>query len=181
MTEENIATPPRASSDEPGTPPVVPSTRKAPAIAWVAVGIAIFALIVALIPFATFGAGLFILAGLILSIIALAKARGTKGAAITALILSLVAVPATIVMSIVSIGLIAAVGTTLDSTLIEQQIARGISDQLGITAVATCPRLMVGTTGTVFQCEAVDPNGDSVIVDVTVTDNVGDVSWAIRN
>ncbi len=182
ITESSVATPPT----QPPVPPAntdggQPSTRKVQIIAWVALGIGIFALVLAVIPFVTFGSGLFILAGLIVSIIALAKARGPKGAAITGLILSLVAVPAAIVMTIVSIGLIgAAATTTLQSTLIEQQIASGISDQLGIDATVACPDSMTGSKGSTFECVATDPNGDSVIVDITVIDSVGGVTWKVR-
>ena len=166
---------------QPPAPAPAPAPAKAPAVAWVALGVAIFALVIALIPFATFGSGLFILAGLILSIVALAKARSRKGAAIAALILSLVAIPASIALSVLSFGLIAAVQTTLNSTMIEQQIASGISEQLGIDAVVTCPDVMTGAVDTVFQCQAVDPNGDYVTVDVTVIDSVGGVTWEIRS
>ena len=202
MNEESIAPPQETIQEAPvvpvgiaagstpaGPPPGVSPTiggaqfapQKAPAIAWVALGIAIFAMVIALIPFATFGSGLFILVGLILSIVALAKTRAKKGASITALILSLAAVPATIAMSILSFGLIAAVGTTLNSTIIEEQITSGISEQLGIDAVVTCPDVMTGSIGTVFQCQAVDPNGDYVTVDVTVTDSAGGMTWEIRS
>ncbi|MBK5238297.1 MAG: DUF4333 domain-containing protein [Actinomycetales bacterium] len=202
MNEESISPPPPPTEDTSGettaVPPVTPPPtaaapamvvlgvgeqspgEKPPVIAWIAVGFAIFALVLALIPFATWGSGLFILTALILSIVALAKSRAAKGASITALILSLVAIPATIIMSILSVGLIIATGTTLDNFLIEQQIASGILEQLDIEATVTCPDLMVGTEGTVFQCEAVDINGDAVIVDVTVTDSVGGVTWEIR-
>jgi len=173
------APPPPGASPAPGAEQ--PAPGKAPAIAWVALGIAIFAMVVALIPFATFGSGLFILVGLILSIVALAKTRSKKGASIAALIVSLAAVPATIAMSILSFGLIAAVGTTLNSTIIEEQITTGISEQLGIDATVTCPDVMTGSVGTVFQCQAVDPNGDYVTVDVTVTDSAGGVTWEIRS
>lgn len=205
MNEESISPPPPpptedTSGETTAVPPVTPPPaaaaaapamvvlgvgeqspgEKPPVIAWIAVGFAIFALVLALIPFATWGSGLFILTALILSIVALAKSRAAKGASITALILSLVAIPATIIMSILSVGLIIATGTTLDNFLIEQQIASGILEQLDIEATVTCPDLMVGTEGTVFQCEAVDINGDAVIVDVTVTDSVGGVTWEIR-
>jgi len=206
MNEESISPPPPedASEETTAVPPVTPPptataataaatpaavalgvgeqspVKKAPVIAWIAVGFAIFALVLALIPFATWGSGLFILTALILSLVALAKSRAAKGASITALILSLVAIPATIIMSILSVGLIIATGATLDNFLIEQQITSGILEQLNIEATVTCPDLMVGTVGTVFQCEAVAINGDTVIVDVTVTDSVGSFTWEIR-
>lgn len=194
MNEDSIAPSPEATTGSsavasPGQPPVTPVTadgsqpspRKVQAIAWVALGIAIFALVLAIIPFATFGSGLFILAGLIVSIIALAKARGPKGPAITGLVLSLVAVPAAIVMTIVSVGIIGvAATTTFESALIEEQIASGISEQLGIEATVACPESMAGSEGAVFECVATDPNGDSVIVDVTVIDSVGGVTWEVR-
>jgi hypothetical protein len=187
VAQAPVAAPVAASATPPIPPPVAPmpggdqsARKKAPAVAWVALGVAIFALVLALIPFATFGSGLFILAGLVLSIVALAKARGAKGAAVTALILSLVAVPVAITMSIVSFGLIAVADSTLNSALIEQQIASAISEELGIDSTVICPDSMTGPIGAAFECQATDMNGDSVIVDVTISDSIGDVTWEIR-
>jgi hypothetical protein len=154
---------------------------KVPAIAWFALGVAIFAFLLAVIPFATWGSGLFILAGLILSIIALAKVKTARGFTITALILSVIAIPATIVMTIVSIALLASAGgTSLDRLLVEQQITAGIMEQLDIEATVVCPEIMTGTMGTSFECVATDFNGDQVIVDVTIEDDQGNVTWEIR-
>jgi hypothetical protein len=84
-------------------------------------------------------------------------------------------------MTIVSVGVIGvAATTTLESALIEEQIASGISEQLGIEATVACPESMAGSEGSVFECVATDPNGDSVIVDVTVIDSVGGVTWEVR-
>ena len=194
MNEERITPPQDRTQETPVAVPVSPPPgsdgiaggdsppgKKSSALKWIALGVALFALVLALIPFATFGSGFFIVAGLILSIVALAKSQGSKGVAVTALILSLVAVPAAITMSIVSIGLISVAATSLDSALIEQQITSGISEQLGIDATVTCPGIMIGSEGSTFECDAVDSSGDSVIVDVTVTDSSGDVTWEIRS
>jgi hypothetical protein len=158
-----------------------PEPKKSAALAWVALGFGIVGFLLAVIPFATWGSGIFILVGLILSIIALAKVRTAKGASVTALILTIIAIPATIVMTIVSIGLLAAATTSLDSALIEVQIAGDIMEQLDIEATVTCPDFMTGSVGTMFECEAVDMNGDSVIIDIVVADNAGGVTWEIRN
>lgn len=159
-----------------------PANKKTSPLVWVALGVAIFGLLIALIPFATFGSGLFILAGIILSLVAIAKSHtGGKGAAITALVLSLVAVPVAITMSIISVTILGTAGTALNSALIEQQIASGISEQLGIESTVICPDAMVGSEGTTFECQATDTNGDSVIVDITVVDSLGDIIWEIRS
>jgi hypothetical protein len=182
--QETVAAPQAPAGGVPPSAPALanePPQRRSAALAWVALSIAVVGFILAVIPFATWGSGIFILAGLILSIVALVKVRTAKGASIAALILSVLAIPATIVMTFLSVGLLATASYSLDNFLIEQQITSGIFDQLEITATVTCPDVMMGGIGSTFECEAVDMNGDSVIVDVTVTDSAGGVSWEIRN
>jgi hypothetical protein len=63
---------------------------------------------------------------------------------------------------------------------LEQQIAGGISDQIGGSNVqVTCPEIITGAKGKVFECDATSGK-DKATVAVTQTDDQGNVTYKLK-
>lgn len=139
-------------------------------LALAALVLSIAAIVTAAIPFVVFISPLIILAALIVSIIALVKKAGKTGVRITSLILSIVAIPVSIVMFFVTIVMMIPpfFGTTLNSDEVEATVTTGVEEQFGVSATVVCPDSMAGTEGTTFECVATDASGVSQTVIVTI-------------
>lgn len=70
---------------------------------------------------------------------------------------------------------------TLDSRLIEQTVEEGILEQLGYAVKAECPGSMSGEPGDVRQCLVTDELGNNALVDITIQNYEGFVTWELRN
>jgi hypothetical protein len=63
---------------------------------------------------------------------------------------------------------------------LEEQIAGGISGQVGGSDVqVTCPEIIVGDKGAVFECQA-SSGSDKATVEVTQTDGRGNVRYKVK-
>jgi hypothetical protein len=78
-------------------------------------------------------------------------------------------------------ALLAACNTTLllNDDNLEIEIASWISDQGGGIATVTCPDDRPLRQGDTFQCEAALEDGSTVTLQVTQTDDTGNVSWTV--
>jgi hypothetical protein len=84
-------------------------------------------------------------------------------------------------LTTLSLGAVLALGcnTTLilDDELLEQSIATGISEQMGVSATVACPDDRPISQGDVFTCTATTTDGQQITVQVTQTDATGNVEW----
>ena len=55
----------------------------------------------------------------------------------------------------------------------------GVKTNDGETATVSCPPNPSMTVGTKFTCIATAADGSTIPVDVTVTDNTGDITWQV--
>jgi hypothetical protein len=63
---------------------------------------------------------------------------------------------------------------------LEQQIAAGISDQIGGSKVALkCPEIIAGSKGDKFECQAT-AGTEKAVVEVTQTDGQGNVRYKLK-
>ena len=63
---------------------------------------------------------------------------------------------------------------------LEEQIAGGLSDQVGGSNVdVSCPEIIVGSKGNVFECDATS-GSDKATVEVTQTDEQGNVRYKLK-
>jgi uncharacterized protein DUF4333 len=69
-------------------------------------------------------------------------------------------------------------GQVLDNDRLQSVIASGLNDN-GITATVTCPDNRPLQQGDVFTCQAVTDDGLGLTVQVTQTDNTGNVNWQL--
>jgi hypothetical protein len=71
-------------------------------------------------------------------------------------------------------------GDRLDTELLEEQIAQGVADQLGVQLTSVeCPDDVAVEAGDEFECTWTDEAGDSGPVRVIQEDDQGNVSWEI--
>jgi hypothetical protein len=78
-------------------------------------------------------------------------------------------------------ALLAGCGTTLllNDANLESSIASWIEQQGAGTSTVTCPDDRPLQQGDVFECQAVLADGQTVTLQVTQTDNNGNVTWDI--
>lgn len=62
----------------------------------------------------------------------------------------------------------------------EQQIAKGVSEQVGSEITVACPDLVVAGKGTKLTCKAEDSSGESRDVAVEVTDAQGSIHYKVQ-
>ena len=78
---------------------------------------------------------------------------------------------------------LAACGTeTLDNANLESQLAEQLSSDAGVDAAqvsVSCPEDVEVEQGGEFECTLTAPNGDEVRVDVTMTDDEGNVDAVV--
>lgn len=72
-------------------------------------------------------------------------------------------------------------GVTLDSRLIENTIEEGVLDQSGVSVVAECPDSLSGQPGDVRQCLVTDDLGNKALVDITIQNMQGFITWELRD
>jgi hypothetical protein len=86
---------------------------------------------------------------------------------------------------LVSVGLAAVLLVACNSTRVldndplQQMIQDGLANNAGITATVTCPDNRPIQQGDVFDCQALTPDGLTLTIQVTQTDNAGHVDWQI--
>jgi len=69
---------------------------------------------------------------------------------------------------------------TLDMPDLEAQIKDGIEEQVDVSISAVdCPDEVEAETGATFECKAEVSDGSSATVEVTQTDDEGNVDWVI--
>jgi hypothetical protein len=63
---------------------------------------------------------------------------------------------------------------------LEEQIAGGVGDQIGASDVTvSCPEIIVGAKGEVFECDATS-GSDKAVIEVTQTDARGNVRYKVK-
>lgn len=72
------------------------------------------------------------------------------------------------------------IGGGLDMADVEDQIAEGIQEQLGIAVTVDCPDGVDQEQGNDFTCTAVDDEGDEATVSVTQIDDEGNLEWDVE-
>jgi Domain of unknown function (DUF4333) len=69
---------------------------------------------------------------------------------------------------------------TLDSTGVESQVKAAIEGRLGQTGMTVdCPDDIEVKAGATFTCTATGPSGATATVEVTQTDDKGNLTWKI--
>lgn len=68
----------------------------------------------------------------------------------------------------------------LDITKAEEEIAKGIKEQTGVTATVNCPEPVQIKSGATFTCEALATTGEGGTVTVTQTDDQGNIKWNLE-
>lgn len=69
---------------------------------------------------------------------------------------------------------------TLNASKVESSIESGIQDQLGEVVTATCPSPLAGRVGETRQCTLVDSVNSTYIVDITIQNSNGDITWKVQ-
>jgi hypothetical protein len=70
---------------------------------------------------------------------------------------------------------------TLDSTKAEKYLESAVLEQAGEEVTAWCPNPLEGKVGEVRQCQVTDSTGKTYLVDITIQNTNGDISWRIQN
>lgn len=70
---------------------------------------------------------------------------------------------------------------TLDKTKVERLLETGVLEQAGEDVTAWCPNPLAGKVGEVRQCQVTDATGKTYLVDITIQNSSGDISWRIEN
>ena len=82
-------------------------------------------------------------------------------------------------VALVGVALMAAGCTrTLDKSGLETQLATALSSS-GPALTVDCPDGVKAEAGATFQCTAKDPSGSTVSINVTQTDDKGNVTWTV--
>ena len=68
---------------------------------------------------------------------------------------------------------------TLDNDKLQQVIANGLQEQAQVTATVSCPDDRPIKAGDVFQCQALTEDGTTLTIQVTQTDDSGNVNWQV--
>jgi hypothetical protein len=75
------------------------------------------------------------------------------------------------------VGKVAVASTTFNRVKVQNDIARGIDNQLGVRATVACPKDPPLKPGSTFQCLARATDGSRALVNVTIQDRSGDYTW----
>ena len=69
----------------------------------------------------------------------------------------------------------------LDLQLVESSVKQGLKEQAQIEANVTCGERWKGARpGGTFECQASTADGEKAVVDVTMTDTEGNITWKLR-
>ena len=66
----------------------------------------------------------------------------------------------------------------LDNDHLQQEVESGLATN-GITATVTCPDNQAIRQGGTFNCQALTPDGLSLTILITMTDNTGQIDWKL--
>lgn len=81
---------------------------------------------------------------------------------------------------VLSAGLfLSACSSSINVGDLEQQVQQGLADQLGGDWTVSCPDSMEVQAGLTTNCMATDAGGKTVDVNITQTDNQGNVAWEV--
>jgi hypothetical protein len=70
---------------------------------------------------------------------------------------------------------------TLRSGDVQDQIARGLAEQVGGEFTVVCPTGVLAEAGTTFTCSVTDGyDGSTITVTVTESDDAGGFEWRVR-
>jgi Domain of unknown function (DUF4333) len=86
-----------------------------------------------------------------------------------------------IAVSLVAAGvlLLAGCSTSIDVDTLEQSVQTGLAEQLGGEWTVQCPDSMEVQAGLTTNCMATSAEGEAVDVNVTQTDDQGNVTWEV--
>lgn len=70
-------------------------------------------------------------------------------------------------------------GSTVDTQKAEEEIAKGIQEQTGISVTVVCPEDVEAEAGGTFTCTATDAEGNDAAVNVTQEDDEGNIQWEL--
>jgi hypothetical protein len=89
------------------------------------------------------------------------------------------------VMAVASIVVVAGCSSppppTLRSGDVQDQIAAGLTEQVGGDFTVVCPTGVVAQTGTTFTCSVTDEaDGTTITVTVTESDDAGGFDWRVQ-
>jgi hypothetical protein len=70
---------------------------------------------------------------------------------------------------------------TLDSSKVETLLVDGLLEQAGETVTSWCPNPLAAKVGEVRQCQVTDSTGKTYLVDITIQNTQGDISWRLDN
>ncbi|HEX2025608.1 MAG TPA: DUF4333 domain-containing protein [Actinomycetota bacterium] len=77
-------------------------------------------------------------------------------------------------------GLLAACSTTINTEELEQQIARELEAQTGVTPSSVdCPEDVPAEAGGRFECTATADDGSTATISVVQQDDQGNVRWEV--
>jgi uncharacterized membrane protein YhaH (DUF805 family) len=69
----------------------------------------------------------------------------------------------------------------IDLRVVERSVVSGLKEQAGVDAAVTCGgKYLASTAGEVFECKAKATDGREGAIAVTITDALGNISWAVK-
>jgi len=68
---------------------------------------------------------------------------------------------------------------TLDNDKLQQSIESDLQSQAGVNATVTCPDDRPIKAGDTFPCQALTEDGTTLTIQVTQTDDSGNVNWQV--
>ena len=69
----------------------------------------------------------------------------------------------------------------LDLQLVEASVKQGLKEQVQVDATVSCGDRWKGAKpGGTFECQATTADGEKAVVDVTMTDTEGNITWKLR-
>ena len=79
----------------------------------------------------------------------------------------------------VTVGLLAACGSSLSQTDIQDKIQQGLTEQLGGEYTVTCPSDIPVQSGATFTCDVTSADGSTAKIAVTQNDDQGNLFWEV--
>lgn len=79
----------------------------------------------------------------------------------------------------VTVGLLAACGSSLSQTDVQDKIQQGLTEQLGGEYTVTCPSDIPVQSGAAFTCDVTSADGGTAKVAVTQNDDQGNLFWEV--
>lgn len=89
--------------------------------------------------------------------------------------------PAAFVVAIAAAGalLLSGCSSSIDVSTLEESVQTGLAEQLGGSWTVECPDSMEVQAGLTTNCMATSDTGETVNVNVTQTDDQGNVTWEV--